>query len=83
MEKLIFNAQLTNSKRFIKALSGRVGSFVFRTYPNGLITAYYKPAKNRALTGDCREKYEILSREIREIADQLRLNVSKITYDIK
>ena len=83
MQKLTFNAQLANSKKIIKSISGRLGNFIFRTYPNGAITAYYKPSKKHPLTGDYREQVEILSRQLRDIADQLRLTITHFTYNIQ
>ena len=82
MQQLIFNAQLSNSKKFIRSISGRLGPFIFRTYADGkLIKAYYKP--RRSSTGSQRDNIESLSGLLRRIADELQLTVVSINYDHK
>ena len=78
MAKIIFNAQLYNSRIRIKALSGRLGPFIFRTYANGLITAYYKPRKNEPLSSHLRANYEALSNQLREMIEPLGLSITSI-----
>jgi hypothetical protein len=82
MEKIIFNAQLYNSGIRIRSLSGRLGNFIFRTYQNGLITAYYKPRKNEPLSRLQRDNYETLSRQLREMIDPLGLSISSIKSNL-
>ena len=77
MSHIIFNAQFYNPKRRIKAISGRLGDFIFRTYPNGKITAYYKP-KNEPLSSQPRAVIESLSNQLRETADELGLTITSI-----
>lgn len=76
-----FNAQLINSKKQILSLSGRLGPFIFRTLQNGLITAYYKPksSSDKQLSRPHRENIETISRQLREITDQLGLSVKSIS----
>ena len=81
MQKIIFNARLHNTKQRILALSGRFGPFIFRTYKNGLITAFYKP-KNGSLSGDYRSIYESLSNQLREIATDLALQITSIETNL-
>ena len=81
MKKIIFNAQLKNSRKRIKSISGRLGEFIFRTYKDGKITAYYKPRKNRFPSGGHRGYYEVLSRLLRDIAAQFDLTITQINYD--
>ena len=52
----------------ITKLSGRIGDFVFRTYPNGKIFAFYKPRHSRL-------NPETVSNHFREITDALRLEI--------
>ena len=82
MEKIIFNAQFYNQGIRIKSLSGRLGSFIFRTYANGLITAYYKPRKNEPTTSHLRDKYEALSRQLREMIEPLGLSLVNIRTNL-
>ena len=49
----------------IRALSGRIGNFIFRTR-NGKISAFYKPKKNRSIAVP-------ISVQLREITDPLNL----------
>ena len=84
MSKIIFNAQLLNTRRRIKSLSGRLGDFIFRTYQDGRITAYYKPRppkrKNEAPSSQYRADFDAISKQLREITDQLALNILSINY---
>ena len=96
MTKIKFSAQLHNSGKRIKAISGRLGLFIFRTYPDGKITAYYKQPKNterppveaggvasaeEGITCRYRADYESLSKQLREIADHFGLTIKHINYD--
>ena len=81
MTKIKFSAQLHNSGKRIKAISGRLGFFIFRTYPDGKITAYYKPPKNKPLSNRYRADYESLSKQLRELADHFGLTIKHINYD--
>ena len=49
----------------IRALSGRIGNFIFRTR-NGKISAFYKPKKNRSIAVP-------ISVQLREITEPLNL----------
>ena len=52
----------------ITKLSGRIDEFVFRTYPNGKIDAFYKPRHSRL-------NPEGISNRFREITAALRLEI--------
>ena len=52
----------------ITKLSGRIGDFIFRTYPNGKIFAFYKPRHSRL-------NPETVSNHFREITNALRLEI--------
>ena len=82
MAKIIFNAQLANTRRRIKSISGRLGDFIFRTYQDGKITAYYKPQplKNEPISSQCRANFDAISKQLREMADQLALTITSINY---
>ena len=82
MPKIIFHAQLYNPRIRIKSLSGRLGDFIFRTYQNGLITAYYKPRKNEPLSSHLRANYEALSSKLREMITPLGLSISSIESNL-
>jgi len=80
MAKTIFNARLIDTGHRIASISGRLGPFIFRTLPDGRITAYYKP-KHGASSTRYRSNYESLSVQLQEIADQLGLTVTSINYN--
>ena len=54
----------------ITKLSGRIGDFVFRTYPNGKIFAFYSPQ-------DDRPNPDPISVQFREITSKLNLEIVK------
>ena len=83
MQKIIFNAQLANTGHRIQTISGRLGNFIFRTYQDGRITAYFKPRKNESITFQCPSIIESLSSQLREIAEELGLSVVSINFDIR
>ena len=78
--KIIFNVSFHNTRRRIKSISGKLGPFVFRTYPDGKITAYYKQPRNETESSRYRANFDALSKQIREIADQLALVIIAINY---
>ena len=80
--RIIFNAQMANTHRRIKSISGRLGDFIFRTYHDGHITAYYKPKpqKNETPSSQCRANFDAISSQLREITDQLALSILSINY---
>ena len=98
--KIIFNVSFHNTRRRIKRISGKLGPFVFRTYPDGKITAYYKQPWNETessperppveaggvasaeegITCHLPANFDALSKQIREIADQLALVIIAINY---
>ena len=80
MNKLIFNARLFNTGRRIKSISGRFGLFIFRTYKDGKIAAYYKPRKIDSISDRSRTNFGSLSNQLREIADNLALTIVSINY---
>ena len=83
--EIIFNARLQNTGHRIKSLSGRLGPFIFRTYQDGLITAFYKPkntAKNESLSVHSRSVYESLSSQLREMASMLSLKIISINTNL-
>ena len=77
--KIIFNAQLYNTGRRIKAISGRVGNFIFRTYKDGKMNVFYSP-KYKPLSSRYRVNFESLSNQLREITDDLALVIIAINY---
>ena len=81
MRKIIFNAQLYNSGLRIRSISGKLGNFIFRTYKNGKITAYYKPSHHDSLCGHDAAIIESLSNQLRLLADQLGLSITHINFD--
>ena len=87
MQKIIFNARLTNTGRRIKSISGRVGYLVFRTYRDGRISAYYLPNRrwhlNDTSSSHYRENIEALSSHLREIAADLGLFIDSVTFDLR
>ena len=85
MDPIIFNARLKNTGRRIKSLSGRLGPFIFRTYQNGLITAFYKPkkaARTEANPSHNRADFESLSSQLREIAYMCALQITSIDTNL-
>lgn len=80
MRTIIFNAQMHNSGRRIKTISGRLGNFIFRTYKDGKITAYYKP-KHLPLSSQCASNMLAICGQLREITDQLGLHIIAYTYE--
>ena len=86
-QKIIFNAQFHNTGRRIKSISGRVGYFIFRTYRDGHISAYYMPNKrwhfDETSSSQYRTIIESLSNHLREIAADLGLSVESITFDFR
>jgi len=86
MQKIIFNAQFTNDHTRIQSLSGRLGNFIFRTHPDGHISAFYKPKKlefPNPSSDQSRAIIEALSDQLREITAYLGLSVSSFNFDIK
>ena len=81
MSKIKFNAQLINSGKRIRSISGKLGPFVFRTYTGGIIKAYYKQPKNDSPSVHSRSIIESLSVQLREIAEQLGLTITRINCD--
>lgn len=75
-----FNAQLKSHNIFAKSLSGRLGPFIFRTYPDGDIRAYYMPKIDSSTTQSIVD-YESLYSQLREIVDTLNLEIIQITCD--
>ena len=82
-KKLTFHATLANSKKMIKSLSGRLGSFIFRTLKDGRITAYYKPRKGATNKGFSRDQIVVLYRELCKIAYELQLSVTSLNVDFQ
>ena len=78
-----FNAQLKSNHTFAESLSGRLGPFVFRTYPDGVIRAHYLPKrrKNGSSTVQSIVDYESLYSQLREIAESMGLQITQINYD--
>ena len=73
---LQFSARFYNPGHRLKSISGRFGSFIFRTHTSGLITAFYKPKKStnvESLSVHSRSVFESLSVQLREISDMLGL----------
>ena len=60
--------QVRSKDGTITKISGRIDEFVFRTYPNGKIFAFYKPRHSRL-------NPEGISSRFREITDALRLEI--------
>jgi len=62
-----------------RSIRGRIGNFMFRTYRNGKIIAYYKPKKKNTtgMDRDWTENGPIMT-ELKSITDSLNL---KIVYD--
>ena len=84
MQTVTFNAQLENTGHRIKALSGRLGPFIFRTYKDGKITAFYKPRITRLAgpsSGQCASNFEALCFQLREITTDLGLSIVSINYN--
>ena len=75
-----FNAQLKSHNIFAKSLSGRLGPFIFRSYTDGDIRAFYMP-KNDSSTTQSIVDYESLYSQLREIVDTLKLEIIKISCD--
>lgn len=82
MAKIIFNAQMINSGRRIKAISGRLGDFIFRTLKDGKITAYYSP-KSLPISKHCATNMLAIFDQLREMTDQLGLHITSYNYDEK
>lgn len=80
MTQVTFNAQLTNTGHRIKSLSGRLGPFIFRTYKDGKMTAFYKPKKG-ASSVQCASNFEALSCQLREMTSDLGLTIVSINYN--
>ena len=80
MSKIIFNAQMINTGRRIKAISGRLGNFIFRSYKNGKITAFYSP-KHVPLSVQCATNMLAIFDQLREMTDQLGLHITSYNYD--
>lgn len=80
MSKIIFNAQMINTGRRIKAISGRLGNFIFRSYKDGKITAYYSP-KHVPLSVQCATNMLAIMDQLREMTDQLGLYITSYNYD--
>ena len=80
MSKIIFNAQMHNSGRRIKAISGRLGNFIFRTFKDGKITAFYKP-KHLPISDQCATNMLAIFDQLREMTDQLGLHIVTYNYD--
>ena len=73
---LQFSARFYNPGHRLKSISGRFGSFIFRTHTSGLITAFYKPKKStnvESVSVHSRSVFESLSVQLREISDMLIL----------
>lgn len=77
---ITFNAQLSNTQRRIRSISGKLGLFVFRTYKDGSISAYYKQPKHGPLSDQSRVNFGSLSDQLREIATELALSILSINY---
>ena len=75
-----FNAQLKSKHIIAESLHGRLGPFIFRTYPDGVIRAHYAPRKG-ASSGRSRVNFESLSGQLREIAASMGLEIMQINYD--
>ena len=73
-----FSAHLKSHNIFAKSLSGRLGPFIFRTYSNGDIRAYYMPDSS---TTQSIPDYESLYTQLREIVGTLNLEIIQITCD--
>ena len=61
-----------------KSISGRLGNFMFRTYQDGKIIAYYKPKKKNTPTmdRDWTDNGPIMA-ELKSITDSLNLIIVK------
>ena len=84
MQTITFNAQLANSHQRIQSISGRLGPFIFRTYKDGRITAFYKPKVTPLVLPSSdrhRSNYEALSSQLREITSDLGLTIVSINYN--
>ena len=82
---LQFSARFYNPGHRLKSISGRFGSFIFRTHTSGLITAFYKPKKStnvESLSVHSRSVFESLSVQLREISDMLGLKITSITTNL-
>ena len=82
MARIIFNAQMINSGRRIKAISGRLGNFIFRTYKDGKITAYYSP-KHLPISEHCATNVLAIIDQLREMTDQLGLHITSYNFEEK
>lgn len=82
MPKIIFNAQMANTGHRITSISGRLGNFIFRTYKDGRITAFFQPRKNESITFQCPSILESLSSQLREITHDLGLSIVSFNFDI-
>ena len=80
MNTVKFTAELICPTRIFSALSGRLGDFIFRTYPNGKIFAFYSP-KHRASSSRSRENIEAISSRFREIIGDLQLEIVRLNFE--
>ena len=71
---------MINTGRRIKAISGRLGNFIFRSYKDGKITAYYSP-KHVPLSVQCATNMRAIMDQLREMTDQLGLYITSCNYD--
>ena len=75
-----FTAELICPTHFLSALSGRLGDFIFRTYPNGKICAFYSP-KHRASSSRSRDNLESISSRFRAIIGDLQLEIVRLNFN--
>ncbi len=75
-----FNARFYNTQKRIRAISGRLGLFIFRTSKSGQISCYYKPRKHDPLPNHSRTVFESLSNQLRDIALDLGLYITSVNY---
>ena len=70
--------QVISKDKSITAISGRIGNFVFRTYKNGKIFAYYQPSRSKHAKHppiDLRSNPDAISVQLREITKPLNLEI--------
>lgn len=80
MEIRRFSARLVSADKQVAAVSGRIGDFIFRTFKNGRIFAFYAP-KNGSKTSRYRANYESISNQLREITASLRLEIVVVNFE--
>ena len=70
--------QVISPDHTFQSIRGRIGDFVFKTYKNGKIFAYYMPRRGKRAKPDpdqSRSNPDAISVRFREITDSLNLQI--------